>query len=115
MHPRKAPGLRGSIAGLFRREMLETHAVDRASFTIEAGEIVDFLGPNGSGKTTTLKMLCELLYPSGGATMVLGLWWSTSQRLRAPTACSTFPPHSPPGRSRYARRIASSPPRRASP
>jgi ABC-2 type transport system ATP-binding protein len=69
---RKAPGLRGSIAGLLRRQMLETHAVDEISFQIDAGEIVGFLGPNGAGKTTTLKMLCGLLYPSGGQARVLG-------------------------------------------
>ncbi len=69
---RKAPGLRGSIASLFRRETLETRAVDGVSFAIEAGEVVGFLGPNGAGKTTTLKMLCGLLYPSGGAARVLG-------------------------------------------
>ena len=69
---RKAPGLRGSLAGLLRREMLETHAVAGVSFAIEAGEIVGFLGPNGAGKTTTLKMLCGLLYPSGGQATVLG-------------------------------------------
>src|SRR6266545_415600 len=69
---RKAPGLRGSIAGLLRRQMLETRAVAEVSFRIEAGEIVGFLGPTGAGKTTTLKMLCGLLYPSGGQARVLG-------------------------------------------
>src|SRR3954454_1244610 len=69
---RKAPGLRGSIAGLLRRQMLETRAVADVSFQIEPGEIVGFLGPNGAGKTTTLKMLCGLLYPSGGQARVLG-------------------------------------------
>ena len=69
---RKMPGLRGSIAGLLRRQMLETQAVADVSFQIEAGEIVGFLGPNGAGKTTTLKMLCGLLYPSGGQARVLG-------------------------------------------
>src|SRR3954467_9926038 len=69
---RKVPGLRGSLAGLLRREMLETQAVADVSFAIEAGEIVGFLGPNGAGKTTTLKMLCGLLYPSGGQASVLG-------------------------------------------
>jgi ABC-2 type transport system ATP-binding protein len=68
---RKVPGLRGSIAGLLRRQMLETQAVADVSFQIEAGEIVGFLGPNGAGKTTTLKMLCGLLYPSGGQARVL--------------------------------------------
>jgi len=69
---RKEPGVRGSLRGLFRRESLETRAVEDVSFTIERGEVVGFLGPNGAGKTTTLKMLCGLLYPSAGAATVLG-------------------------------------------
>src|SRR5690348_10066433 len=69
---RKAPGLRGSLAGLLRRKVLEAQAVAEVSFAIEAGEMVGFLGPNGAGKTTTLKMLCGLLYPSGGQARVLG-------------------------------------------
>lgn len=69
---RKAPGLRGSVASLFKRTMLETQAVDDLSLRIEAGEIVGFLGPNGAGKTTTLKVLCGLLYPDGGLVDVLG-------------------------------------------
>jgi ABC-2 type transport system ATP-binding protein len=68
---RKEPGLRGSIAGLFRREAIETRAVDGVSFSIEPGEIVGFLGPNGAGKTTTLKLLSGLLYPTGGLVRVL--------------------------------------------
>ena len=63
---RKEPGLRGSVRALFRRQTLETRAVEDVSFTIGAGEIVGFLGPNGAGKTTTLKVLCGLLYPDEG-------------------------------------------------
>ena len=69
---RKAPGLRGSLAALFRRQTVETRAVDGVSFRLEPGEVVGFLGPNGAGKTTTLKMLCGLLYPSAGSATVLG-------------------------------------------
>jgi ribosome-dependent ATPase len=47
-------------------------AVDRVSFTIERGEIFGFLGSNGSGKTTTMKMLTGLLPPSGGEALLFG-------------------------------------------
>jgi ribosome-dependent ATPase len=47
-------------------------AVDRVSFTIERGEIFGFLGSNGSGKTTTMKMLTGLLPPSEGEALLFG-------------------------------------------
>lgn len=47
-------------------------AVDHVTFTIEAGEVVGYLGPNGSGKTTTMRMLLGLLSPSEGSAEVLG-------------------------------------------
>ena len=47
-------------------------AVDRVSFTIERGEIFGFLGSNGCGKTTTMKMLTGLLPPSAGEALLFG-------------------------------------------
>jgi ABC-type multidrug transport system ATPase subunit len=46
--------------------------VDRVSFTIPGGSIFGFLGPNGSGKTTTIKMLCGLVHPTSGGARVAG-------------------------------------------
>ena len=48
-------------------------AVDHISFQVHQGEIFGFLGPNGSGKTTTIRMLLGLLRPSEGDAWVLGV------------------------------------------
>lgn len=47
-------------------------AVNRVSFAMRAGEVLGYLGPNGSGKTTTIRMLLGLLQPSDGEAKVLG-------------------------------------------
>lgn len=47
-------------------------AVDHISFSVHQGEVVGYLGPNGSGKTTTIRMLLGLLLPSEGEATVLG-------------------------------------------
>ena len=48
-------------------------AVDDLSFTVESGEIFGFLGANGAGKSTTIRMLCGLLRPTGGTALVGGI------------------------------------------
>ncbi|GBD01785.1 putative ABC transporter ATP-binding protein YbhF [bacterium HR18] len=47
-------------------------AVDHVTFQVEAGEIFGFLGANGAGKSTTIRMLCGLLAPSEGTAYVAG-------------------------------------------
>src|SRR6476646_1418871 len=69
---KKAPGFKGAVRGLWKRDYETTHAAKDISFQVEEGELVGFLGPNGAGKTTTLKMLAGLLYPTGGSAKVLG-------------------------------------------
>ncbi len=59
-------------------------AVDHISFQINAGEVVGYLGPNGSGKTTTIRMLLGLLEPHEGSATVLGFdAFRQSQEVRA--------------------------------
>jgi ABC-2 type transport system ATP-binding protein len=58
--------------GLTRRFGANT-AVDGLTLEISRAQIYGFLGPNGSGKTTTIRMLCGLLKPSSGDAVVLGL------------------------------------------
>ena len=47
-------------------------ALDRLSLEVQPGEIFGFLGPNGAGKTTTLKLLMQLIFPTGGRAEILG-------------------------------------------
>ncbi len=47
-------------------------AVDRLSFQVPRGSVYGFLGPNGSGKTTTLRMVMSIFYPDEGRLRVLG-------------------------------------------
>ena len=51
----------------------DKHVVQDVSIQVEHGRICGFLGPNGSGKTTTLRMLCGLLTPDSGEGTCLGL------------------------------------------
>jgi len=50
----------------------EVKAVDSVTFDINRGEVFGVLGPNGSGKTTTIRMLCGLLTPTSGTATVAG-------------------------------------------
>lgn len=58
-------------------------AVDSLSFEVATGEIFGLLGPNGSGKTTTVNMISGLLQPSAGAIRVLGHDIADARRIRA--------------------------------
>ena len=54
--------------------------VDSVDLAVRPGRICGFLGPNGSGKTTTLRMICGLLIPDAGEGEVLGLDLKTQRR-----------------------------------
>ena len=71
--PKKYPGLKGAIKGLFTREKVEKVAVDDISFTIGDGEIVGYIGGNGAGKSTTIKMMTGILTPTKGKCVINGI------------------------------------------
>ncbi len=48
-------------------------AVNHVSFTVQPGEVLGYLGPNGSGKTTTIRMLCGLMKPTEGTARIMGI------------------------------------------
>ena len=61
-----------TVTGLTKRFGDRT-VVDNVTMEVARGEIMGFLGPNGSGKTTTIRMMCGLLEPDEGQGRVLGL------------------------------------------
>ncbi len=69
---RKDPGLGGAVRALFRPRLDPVVAVDDISFRVEAGETVGYIGVNGAGKSTTIKLLTGILVPTAGRIRVLG-------------------------------------------
>ena len=66
----RAEGLTKVYKDFWRRK--STSALTNLNLTIERGEIFGLLGPNGSGKTTTIKLFLGLLFPTSGKSWVLG-------------------------------------------
>ncbi|MDX8367250.1 ATP-binding cassette domain-containing protein [Cytobacillus sp. IB215665] len=66
-------GLKGAFRDLFTRNYKLIHAVDDISLTIKEGEMVGYIGENGAGKSTTIKMLTGILTPSSGSVRVNGM------------------------------------------
>lgn len=66
------PGLGGALKDLFVREYTILKAVDAIHLNIQAGEITGYIGANGAGKSTTIKMLTGILEPTAGQLMVNG-------------------------------------------
>lgn len=78
--PIRGEGIKGMIKSLFSRKYEEIKAVDGISFDIEEGEIVGYIGANGAGKSTTIKMMCGILSPTSGTVTVNGLSFDKSRR-----------------------------------
>ena len=71
--PKKYPGLKGAIKVLFANEKVRKTAVDAISFHINKGEIVGYIGSNGAGKSTTIKMMTGILTPTSGKCVINGI------------------------------------------
>ncbi len=70
---RRREGVRGGLIDLVRPRRHILRAVDDVSFAIDAGEMVGYIGANGAGKSTTIKMLTGILTPTSGEVRVGGL------------------------------------------
>lgn len=78
--PIRGEGLKGMVKALFSRKYEEVKAVDGISFDIDEGEIVGYIGANGAGKSTTIKMMCGILHPTGGSVSVDGMDFDKSRQ-----------------------------------
>ncbi|MGM0829559.1 MAG: ABC transporter ATP-binding protein [Bacillota bacterium] len=66
-------GLKGAFRDLFTRNYKIVPAVNDISFNVKQGEMVGYIGENGAGKSTTIKMLTGILTPTGGELNVNGM------------------------------------------
>ncbi|KHF40566.1 ABC transporter ATP-binding protein [Halalkalibacter okhensis] len=66
-------GLSGAFRDLFTRNYKVLAAVDQISLTVKQGEMVGYIGENGAGKSTTIKMLTGILTPTSGSVVVNGM------------------------------------------
>ena len=69
----KQYGLLGYFKNLINPKYKEFKAVKNINFNIDEGELVGYIGENGAGKSTTIKMLTGLLTPTSGEVLVNGL------------------------------------------
>ncbi|WP_017570227.1 ABC transporter ATP-binding protein [Nocardiopsis halotolerans] len=68
----RGTGLRGGLATLFNRSYKSVRAVDAVSFELEEGARTAYIGANGAGKSTTVKMLTGIMTPTSGRCLVNG-------------------------------------------
>ena len=69
----KEEGIKGYFKHLIKPQYKEFNAVNGINFNIEEGELVGYIGENGAGKSTTIKMLTGLLTPTSGNVVVNGI------------------------------------------
>lgn len=78
--PIREEGLIGMIKSFFSRKYEKIKAVDDISFEIGEGEIVGYIGANGAGKSTTIKMMCGILNPTDGSVIVDGMGFEKNRQ-----------------------------------
>lgn len=71
--PIRGEGISGMFKTLFSRKYETKVAVKDINFTIKEGEMVGYIGSNGAGKSTTIKMMCGILTPSSGQVLINGM------------------------------------------
>lgn len=71
--PIREEGIWGMFKTLFSRKYTVKKAVNNISFDINQGEIVGYIGSNGAGKSTSIKMMCGILTPTGGEVLIDGV------------------------------------------
>ena len=71
---KKAEGIKGSIASLWKRNYEEKVAVNQIDLSVKKGEFIGLIGPNGAGKTTLIKMLTGIIAPTEGTIDVMGYY-----------------------------------------
>jgi ABC-2 type transport system ATP-binding protein len=84
LRPKRREGPWAALRSFFSFEREAVPAVSEVGFTIRRGEAVGFIGENGAGKSTTIKMLTGLLLPTSGSVETLGMDpWRDRRRLAA--------------------------------
>jgi len=64
-------GFRGTVSSFFHPTIHYVQAIKNLSFEIEAGEFIGFIGENGAGKSTMIKMMSGILYPTSGEIQII--------------------------------------------
>lgn len=71
--PIRGEGISGMVKTLFSRKYEVKKAVKGINFDIKEGEMVGYIGSNGAGKSTTIKMMCGILNPTSGKVLIDGM------------------------------------------
>lgn len=77
------PGLSGAIKGIFSNNKEIKCAVKNLNFHVNKGDILGYIGNNGAGKSTTIKMMCGILTPTSGCCHINGIIPYKNRKLNA--------------------------------